>query len=165
MIRRPPRSTLFPYTTLFRSRTFCLGYAPPRVQRAYRDVLECFEQVVATLQLGQPTQSYQLQACDFFEARGHRTLRSDPKAQSGYIHGLGHGLGLELHEQPSFPTFGEHPELTIRPGMVFSVEPGLYYPEQGFGIRIEDTYYCDQSGEFHSLMPYPKELVIPLGCS
>ena len=144
------------------TRTFCLGYAPPQVQRAYRDVLECFERVVATLQLGQPTQRYQLQACDFFEVRGHQTLRSNPKAQSGYIHGLGHGLGLELHEQPSFPTFGEHPELTLRPGMVFTIEPGLYYPEQGFGIRIEDTYYCDGSGEFISLTPYPKELVIPL---
>ncbi len=144
------------------TRTFCLGYAPPEIERAYRDVLECFEQVVTTLQLGQPTQTYQLQACDFFEARGRRTIRSDPKAQSGYIHGLGHGLGLELHEQPSFPTFGEHPELTLRPGMVFTIEPGLYYPEQGFGIRLEDTYCCDQSGEFHSLTPYPKELVIPL---
>ncbi len=143
------------------TRTFCLGYAPAEIERAYRDVLECFETVLGALKAGEITQRYQHLACEFFEKRGHRTLKSDPKAQEGYVHSLGHGVGLELHEEPYFPTFGRC-QTPLRPGMVFTIEPGLYYPERGFGIRIEDTYYCDEDGEFHSMTPSPKDLVIPL---
>jgi Xaa-Pro aminopeptidase len=77
------------------------------------------------------------------------------------VHSLGHGVGLEVHEEPYFPTFGKW-ETRLQPGVVFTVEPGLYYPERGFGVRIEDTYYCDKDGEFHSLTPFPKDLVIPM---
>jgi len=143
------------------TRTFCLGYAPKEIERAYRDVMECFEAVVQKLKTGEPTQSYQHLACEFFEGRGHPTLRGDPKTQAGYMHSLGHGLGLEVHEEPTFPTFGEC-KMALKEGMVFTVEPGLYYPDKGFGIRLEDTYYCDVSGNFHSLTPFPKELVIPI---
>jgi Xaa-Pro aminopeptidase len=144
------------------TRTFCLGYASPEVEQAYREVLECFERAVSSFRAGQPTQRYQLETCDIFEARGHETIRKNPQAQSGYIHSLGHGLGLDVHEQPLFATFGNFEKITLQPGMVFTVEPGLYYPEKGFGIRIEDTYYCDNSGKFHSLTPYPKDLVVPM---
>jgi Xaa-Pro aminopeptidase len=143
------------------TRTFCLGYAPAEVERAYHDVLECFERVVEEFEVGEPTQRYQHMACEFFEERGHSTIKSDPKTKKGYLHSLGHGLGLEIHEEPSFPTFGEC-KTVLRAGMVFTVEPGLYYPDKGFGIRIEDTYYSDEDGRFHSLTPLPKELVIPL---
>jgi Xaa-Pro aminopeptidase len=52
---------------------------------------------------------------------------------------------------------------TVQPGQVFTVEPGLYYPSKGYGVRIEDTVYADQDGTFHSLTPFPKDLVIPVG--
>lgn len=143
------------------TRTFCLGYAPPEVERAYRDVMACFETVVGRFKVGELTQGYQHLACEFFEKRGHSTLKSNPKSQEGYVHSLGHGVGLEVHEQPYFPTFGKW-DTKLQKGMVFTVEPGLYYPERGFGVRIEDTYCCDESGEFHSLTPFPKDLVIPM---
>jgi Xaa-Pro aminopeptidase len=50
----------------------------------------------------------------------------------------------------------------LKPGQVFTVEPGLYYPDQGFGVRIEDTVYVDENGNFHNLTTYPKGLVIPV---
>lgn len=143
------------------TRTFCLGYASKEVERIFRDVMECFETVVGQFKVGALTQSYQHMTCEFFEKRGHSTIKSNPKSQEGYVHSLGHGVGLEVHEQPYFPTFGTW-ETKLREGMVFTVEPGLYYPERGFGVRIEDTYCCDESGEFHSLTPFPKDLVIPL---
>jgi Xaa-Pro aminopeptidase len=45
---------------------------------------------------------------------------------------------------------------------VVTVEPGLYYSEKGFGVRIEDTIYLDEDGRFHSLTDFPKELVIDI---
>jgi Xaa-Pro aminopeptidase len=45
---------------------------------------------------------------------------------------------------------------------VFSVEPGLYYPSKGYGVRVEDTYWCTPDGRFESLTDFPKELVIHL---
>jgi Xaa-Pro aminopeptidase len=143
------------------TRTFCLGYAPVEVERAYRDVLEAFEAVAEKFLVGGITQSYQHFVCKLFEKRGHLTILSDPKTRQGYVHSLGHGLGLEVHEQPHFPTFGKC-ETALREGMVFTVEPGLYYPEQDFGIRVEDTYYCDEDGEFRSLTPLPRDLVLPI---
>jgi Xaa-Pro aminopeptidase len=50
----------------------------------------------------------------------------------------------------------------LQPGAVFTIEPGLYYPDRGMGVRIEDTYYCTLEGGFESLTPFPRELVIPL---
>lgn len=143
------------------TRTFCLGYAPRDVEGAYRDVMDCFDAVVREFRVGEITQRYQHFVCDFFEACGHATIKSDPKTQAGYVHSLAHGLGLEVHEEPYFPTFGTC-ETVLREGMVFTVEPGLYYPERGFGIRVEDTVYCDETGEVRSLTPFPKDLVIPM---
>ncbi|MBI4832380.1 MAG: aminopeptidase P family protein [Candidatus Lindowbacteria bacterium] len=59
-------------------------------------------------------------------------------AEAGYGeqfgHGLGHGVGLEVHEQPTVSRLGKG---SIKPGMVFTVEPGIYIPDVG-GVRIED---------------------------
>ena len=83
-----------------------------------------------------------------------------PSTQEGYVHSLGHGVGLEIHSRPRFSSVSEE---TIQAGHVFTIEPGLYYPDRGFGIRIEDTYYVDSDGSIHSLTPFPKDLVIPVG--
>ncbi|MFH1594193.1 MAG: Xaa-Pro peptidase family protein [Candidatus Omnitrophota bacterium] len=58
------------------------------------------------------------------------------------LHGLGHGLGLEVHEAPNLSV---HSKLTFKKGMVFTVEPGLYIPRLG-GIRIEDLVYLTDNG-------------------
>lgn len=143
------------------TRTFCLGYAPPEVEQAYRDVIECFDTVAGELQLGERTQRFQHRTCELFRERGHPTILTDPKTRQGYVHSLGHGVGLEVHEEPYFPTFGAS-ETRLREGMVFTVEPGLYYPERELGMRVEDTYVCEGRGEFRSLTRFPKDLVIPM---
>jgi Xaa-Pro aminopeptidase len=57
-----------------------------------------------------------------------------------FIHGLGHYVGLEVHDAGSYTT-------PLQPGMVFTIEPGIYIPEEKLGVRIEDIYYVDASGQ------------------
>jgi len=74
------------------------------------------------------------------------------------VHGLGHGIGLEVHERPSLSTAG-NPD-PILPGSLFTVEPGLYYPSRGLGVRIEDVIYAREDGTFENLTNVPYELEI-----
>jgi Xaa-Pro aminopeptidase len=141
------------------TRTFCLGYAPPEVQKVYDDVKSCFERVMAALKPDTAARDYEAMTCDIFEEQGHSTHRLDPANQEGYVHSLGHGVGLKLHERPTF-SLSPNNEDVLRAGAVVTIEPGLYYPSRGFGVRIEDTVYLDEQGQFHSLTDFSKELVL-----
>lgn len=143
------------------TRTFCLGYAPEAATRLYRDVMDCVAHLRPALQAGTETRVYQQMACAFFEARGHPTIGSDPQTLEGYVHGLGHGVGLDVHEAPSF--FDHAGNTTcLTPGHVFTLEPGLYYPDQGMGCRIEDTLWLDEHGHVCNLTAYPYDLIVPM---
>jgi Xaa-Pro aminopeptidase len=142
------------------TRTFCLGYAPPDVQRAYNEVMQAFNAVMGSLEVGREGGYYQELTCDIFEEHGHKTPRSAPGTEEGYVHSLGHGLGLQIHSRPRLSPIGGD---RLAVGQVFTVEPGLYYPERGYGVRIEDTVYVKEDGSFESLTPFPKDLVIPVG--
>ena len=143
------------------TRTFCLGYAPPEVEKVYQDVYDCQATVFGAYAAGTEARHYQQMTCDFFAARGHPTIASDSQTESGYVHTIGHGLGLNIHEEPYF---SDRPSNTnvLQPGHIFTCEPGLYYPDQGYGIRIEDDVWIDPDGTVHNLTDFPKELVIKL---
>jgi Xaa-Pro aminopeptidase len=143
------------------TRTFCLGYAPEAVTRLYRDVMDCVAHLKVALKAGEETRRYQQMACAFFEARGHPTIGSDPGTLEGYVHGLGHGVGLDIHEAPSFFDYAGN-TARLMPGHVFTLEPGLYYPGQGMGCRIEDTLWLDEHGDICNLTDYPYDLVVPM---
>jgi Xaa-Pro aminopeptidase len=142
------------------TRTFCLGYAPPEIQHAYDQVRMTFDEVMKALAIGEKAARYQELTCELLEEMGHPTIRSNSNTQEGYVHSLGHGLGLQIHARPRLSPVSTE---TVQPGQVFTVEPGLYYPSKGYGVRIEDTVYADRDGTFHSLTPFPKDLVIPVG--
>ena len=141
------------------TRTFCLGYAPPEVEKAYQDVYDCVEKLIAAYKVGTETRKYQQMTCEFFESRGHPTIATDTKTEQGYVHSVGHGLGLWVHEEPRFSDVPSNTDV-LQPGHVFTVEPGLYYPERGYGIRIEDVIWIDPDGVIHDLTDFSKELVI-----
>lgn len=143
------------------TRTWSLGYATDEVQAAWDDVKAAFDAVVADLEVGRMTSDYQIMTCELFEAQGHPTVMSTPGTEIGYVHGLAHGLGLEVHEPPSFYPYAAN-TAKLEPGVVFTIEPGLYYEAKGFGVRIEDVYYCDNEGRFHSMTPVAKDLVLPV---
>lgn len=143
------------------TRTWCLGYAPDEAQALYEDVLAVYQQIMDELEMGAHCPSYQLRACEIFEARGHPTIQSKPQTQEGYVHSLGHGVGLNIHERP---WFGRNASETDRldPGSVFTIEPGLYYPERGLGVRLENTVWVRPDGKMEVLADYPMDLVLPV---
>lgn len=143
------------------TRTWCLGYADDTVQKLYTDVKNTYDTVVDELKCGGSCKGYQNLTCDLFEAKGHPTIRTNPKTMEGYVHSLGHGLGLDVHEAPWFSVVSPV-DNNLEPGAVFTVEPGLYYPDRGMGVRLEDTYCVTPTGKIEILADYPMDLVLPV---
>ena len=143
------------------TRTWCLGHASDEVQQIYEDVLDVYEKVKAAMRANQPTRDYQILTCKLFEEKGHPTIMSNPKTQEGYVHSLGHGVVLNVHDAPMF-SHAESNQDTLQHGSVVTVEPGLYYPERGLGVRIEDTTWVRPDGKVEALADYPKDLVLKM---
>ena len=143
------------------TRTFALGYAPEPLVQLYKDTQDCLEAITSQIRVGEPARRYQNMTCDFFQKRGHPTINNNSKTTSGYVHSLGHGVGLALHEAPHFRGSSTN-HAKLQPGQVFAIEPGLYYPERGMGCRLEDIYWIDAASQVHKLTAYPYQLVIPM---
>lgn len=142
------------------TRTWCIGHAPDGVQQAFDQVMEAFDISLEAFGVDKPTHLAQEAVQDYFEGLGHPTLRSDPRTDQGYVHSLGHGIGLRIHERPHMSH--QMKDDVFQRGNVITIEPGLYYPERGFGIRVEDTFYVDDNGALVSLTDFHKSLVLPL---
>jgi Xaa-Pro aminopeptidase len=145
------------------TRTWCLGFAPDAAFKLYEQVRSVYETITTELAAGTPFFAYQKRTCELFEDMGHTTVLSDPSTETGYVHSLGHGVGLKVHELPmcSYQTEGSLAN-TLATGQVIAVEPGLYYPDQGMGVRLENTFYISPEGQFVNLAPYPLDLVLPV---
>jgi Xaa-Pro aminopeptidase len=141
------------------TRTFCMGPAPAPLRKLYDDVDAAFRTVMDSLRTGQPCRGYQEKTCDVFESRGHATIRSAPGTEEGYVHSLGHGVGLAVHEAPRL---GGPPSNTqvFEPGMAVTIEPGLYYPSRGLGVRLEDLVVMRADGGYDNYTPAPYDLEI-----
>jgi len=125
------------------TRTFCIGPIPEELARIHALVLEAFTRARDAMRPGTPAAAYQALVCEFFESRGFPTQRSHPKSFEGYVHGLGHGVGLDIHEKPSFSLAQKD---VIEEGDVLTIEPGLYFPDREIGVRIEDTFVVTADG-------------------
>ncbi len=145
------------------TRTWCIGYAPPEAEALYATVMQAFDIAIETYGLGKPTHLMQEAVLDYFEGQGHQTARSHPETMQGYMHSLGHGVGIDIHEGPSISHLRRDDVLQI--GNVLTIEPGLYYPERGCGVRVEDMFIVNENGELVSLTSFRKDLVIPLNDS
>jgi len=143
------------------TRTWCLGYAPDEVQALYEDVYQVYRTILSELRVGKPFMHYQSRTCALYEAQGHPTLKTDPAIQEGYVHSLGHGVGLQVHEAP-WSGSGATAKDILAPGIVATLEPGLYYPSRGMGCRLEDTFTVNQEGQFEILADFPLDLVLPV---
>ncbi|MCS7060833.1 MAG: Xaa-Pro peptidase family protein [Anaerolineae bacterium] len=145
------------------TRTWCLGYAPDEVWQAYSLVQEVHDHVEGMLDSRRPSWEYNELACDLFEARGHPTPRLTPGTTEGYVHSLGHGFGLAVHEAPSMrlKALTGH-DAPLPAGSVITNEPGLYYPDKGWGVRLEDDYWLNSDGSVERLTTFDRALVIPL---
>ncbi len=127
------------------TRTFCIGPIPDELRRLHDDVLEAFHRAREAMRPGTRASDYQALVCELFEAKGYPTQRSHPSTLEGYVHGLGHGVGLEIHEKPSFSLIPSNADM-IEVGDIVTIEPGLYFPDRELGVRIEDTFVVAEGG-------------------
>lgn len=144
------------------TRTWSLGYASPEAQKLYDEVRAVYQRVVENLDMNADFRAYQKMVCDAFHENGHPTpMHTEGVLTEGYVHSLGHGLGLNVHERPWSRHTASDDNL-LKPGVVFTIEPGLYYPERGMGVRIEDTYWMRPDGTAERLAEYPYDFVLPM---
>lgn len=143
------------------TRTWSLGYASPEAQALYDQVHEIYGKVIENLDLNASFVDYQRMTCEYFESKGHKSQLSTTAPLDGYVHSLGHGVGLNIHERPS-SRLTEGNDNILKPGVVITIEPGLYYPEKGMGFRIEDTYWVRSDGKVELLAEYPYDFVLPM---
>jgi Xaa-Pro aminopeptidase len=143
------------------TRTWSLGYATSEAQIIYDEVKTVFDKVRENLDLNAPFNGYQRLVCEEFEKNGHQTPLNTQAPVEGYVHSLGHGVGLNIHERPwSSLTAAE--DNILKPGVVITCEPGLYYPEKGLGVRIEDTLWVRPDGTMETLAEYPYDFVLKM---
>lgn len=139
------------------TRTFCVGPIPESLAAIHADVLEAFNRAAGAMRVGTAASDYQSLVCDFFEGRGYTTTRTHLQATSGYVHSLGHGVGLQVHERPFFNLSGlNHDQIEV--GDVLTIEPGLYFPDREIGVRIEDTLWIDDGGTLRTFCKSDKSL-------
>ena len=123
------------------TRTVVRGPATEMVRRAFAAVEAAQEAARRTVRAGVPARDIHQAAAAALAAAGFSTdLTADPPV--GFIHGLGHGLGLEVHEAPRCNRTAVKPLLA---GHVITLEPGLYDPAWG-GIRLEDVVAVTETG-------------------
>ncbi|WP_222919560.1 Xaa-Pro peptidase family protein [Natrinema sp. SYSU A 869] len=130
------------------TRTFARGDPGEEARRRYEVTHDAYEAALETVAAGVTGADVHGAACDVIEDAGYATLRSDPNTETGFIHSTGHGVGLDIHEEPSVsPSGGE-----LKPGHVISIEPGIYDPAVG-GVRIEDLVVVTAGG-YENLTDY-----------
>lgn len=128
------------------TRTFAIGTASTEAQQIAAAVLQANLAAQSTTQPGIPAGQVDRTAREMIDRAGYGNY---------FIHRTGHGLGLEAHEHPYL--YGEN-QLILKAGMTFTIEPGIYLPEQA-GVRIEDDCVITANG-CESLSDYPRELSI-----
>jgi Xaa-Pro aminopeptidase len=143
------------------TRTWSLGYATPEAQELYDQVKEIFDKLTDNFDLNASFKDYQRMTCEYFESKGHKTPLNTKAPQEGYVHSLGHGVGLNIHERP-FSGLQVSDDQRLAEGVVVTSEPGLYYPEKGMGFRIEDTLWVRPDGKIETLAEYPYDFVLPM---
>jgi Xaa-Pro aminopeptidase len=142
------------------TRTWTLGYATPEAQELYDQVRTIFDKLMENFDLNASFKNYQRMTCEYFESKGHKTPLNTKAPQEGYVHSLGHGVGLNIHERPFSGLQAE--DQPLKAGVVITSEPGLYYPEKGMGFRIEDTLWVCPDGKIETLAEYPYDFVLPM---
>ena len=127
------------------TRTVCIGKASDEQKKIYNIVLSAQLRVLEELRPGMQCKDVDAIARDYIKVQGYGQY---------FGHGLGHGVGLYIHESPAFNT---RDTSVVKPGMIETDEPGIYLSGK-FGVRIEDMILITEEG-CESLAKSPKELI------
>jgi Xaa-Pro aminopeptidase len=128
------------------TRTYSLGEPEPEVARQYAALQRAQAEAVAAIRPGMTAAAVDAAARDVLAAEGLAEV---------FVHRTGHGIGLSVHEEPYIVAGND---LTLEPGMAFSVEPGIYFPGR-WGARIEDIVIVTDDGA-ESVNHRPHELIV-----
>jgi len=124
------------------TRTVVKGKASSKLKKMFDAVFEAKSASLDAIQAGAlGSQVYDV-CCGVLEKAGYETTRKGKKVMKGMTHGLGHGVGLQIHESPRMNELSTSP---LREHVVVTVEPGLYDPQIG-GVRLEDIIEVTKSG-------------------
>ncbi|PKQ38877.1 MAG: Xaa-Pro dipeptidase [Actinobacteria bacterium HGW-Actinobacteria-1] len=127
------------------TRTLVIGSATDRHREIHAAVLEANQAGIGAVKAGVPGKDVDAVARAVLESKGFGEF---------FTHGLGHGVGLDIHE---LPTVGKRSHDSLRNGAVVTIEPGVYIPGFG-GVRIEDLVAVEETGG-RVLSSSPRELI------
>lgn len=128
------------------TRTLSVGEPNPKLKEIYSIVHDALQLTLDTIQAGMSAKEVDSIARDYITENGYGEY---------FGHGLGHAIGLNIHEDPFF---SQSSTQELQPGMVVTIEPGIYIPELG-GVRIEDDILIKEDG-IEILTHSPKDLII-----
>ncbi|MEM2652107.1 MAG: Xaa-Pro peptidase family protein [Candidatus Caldarchaeum sp.] len=124
------------------TRTYCVGRAKPLLRKMFTDTVDAQNAALDMIRDNVVCEAPFIRVCRLFMARGWPTPLSKQPVERGFVHGLGHGLGLTIGEEPYLTRFSRDNLLT---GDVVTVEPGLYDKSFG-GVRVEDVVHVEGGG-------------------
>jgi len=136
-----PRSIQKRYWTDM-TRTIVKGKASDKIKKMFTAVIEAKNASIDAIRAGALGSDVYNICCDVLEKAGYETSRGGKQITRGMTHGLGHGVGLDTHEDPRLNEFYRFP---LKEHNLVTIEPGLYDPKLG-GIRIEDIVEVTKAG-------------------
>jgi Xaa-Pro aminopeptidase len=127
------------------------GHFTDRQREIYNIVLGAQRAAAAAFVSGKSTLYNHEHPADSLDGVARAYIRTHGKDLHGqpldkyFIHGLSHSVGIDVHD----PFNVSQP---LGPGSVFTIEPGIYIPEEKIGVRIEDTFYVDKDGKLQDFI-------------
>ena len=132
-----------------------------RQKQVYNSVLRVLRQSIDNATIGKSLKEWQNDSHDMMTEEMLRlklitpteVKKQDPDqpaCRKFYMHGLGHSLGLDVHDV-------SNGQSVFRENSVFTVEPGIYLPDEGFGVRLEDNIQITKNGPVNLMSKIPIE--------
>ena len=130
------------------TRTIVKGKPSSAISEMYSTLREAKKQAISQVRADVSGADVHQGVVDFFKDHGYESN------SQGFVHNLGHGVGLQVHEQPTVGPSGK----SLVKGNVITIEPGLYYSGIG-GVRIEDMGAVGTK-QFENFTSFPEDLVV-----